>query len=104
MIVRIVLLSLFFFHFNMVKAQDTTFVRSFYQGTTVHVPNGKKWKIEQAFISANDGYNIKISQHYFNGFYASNEKLVIPYYCAEMELLDNKNSIFFLISIKESDL
>ena len=102
MIVRITLLILFF-NIKIAKAQDTTFVRSFYQGTTVHVPNGKKWKIEQAYISANDGYNIKISQHSFKEFYARNEILVIPYYCAEMELLDKRSSVYFLITIKESD-
>jgi hypothetical protein len=92
------------FYLNDTKAQDTTFVRSFYMGSTIKVPEGKKWFIERAYISANDGYNIRIGVDNFKTAYSSKDDLIIPFYCAEMELLDNNNSVFFLITIKETDL
>jgi hypothetical protein len=99
---RSIILLIFLFMVEALIAQDSTFVRSFYQGAIIKVPEGKQWKIERAFISANDGYNIKISQGYFKEIYGPADNLIIPYYCAEMELLSDTSSIIYLLTIKES--
>ncbi len=83
-------------------AQDTTFVKSFYGGSTAKVPPNKVWKIEKAYISANDGYNILISQKNFKESYNAEEAISFPYYIAEMELLSKKESVAYLVYIRES--
>jgi hypothetical protein len=100
---RSIILLIFLFILKALNAQDSTFVRSFYQGATIKVPEGKQWKIERAFISANDGYNIKISQSNFKEVYGPGENLIIPYYCAEMELLSDKSSFVYLLTILEKE-
>jgi hypothetical protein len=104
MIVRIVLLFSFFFHFNMAKAQDSTFVKSFYGGSTTKVPEDKTWVIKNAFITAGDGYNIKIALTNFEEKYAAGQIVNFPYYIAEMELLSDRSNVSYILTIRELKL
>ncbi|MFM1810162.1 MAG: hypothetical protein RLZZ382_1387 [Bacteroidota bacterium] len=78
-------------------AQDTSFVKSAYGGSSLTVPEGVSWKIEKAYINGGDGYNILVSNSNFKPVYTSGEKLQTPYYMAEMELLDKKDGVVFYI-------
>lgn len=98
----LLLCSIFLFICSTSLAQDTTFVKSFYGGSTVKVPANKEWKIEKAYISANDGYNILISQKNFKEKYEAEETISFPYYIAEMELLSKKESVAYVVHIHES--
>jgi hypothetical protein len=98
----LLLCSMFLFICSTSFAQDTTFVKSFYGGSTVKVPANKIWKIEKAYISANDGYNILINPKNFKEKYEAEESISFPYYIAEMELLSKKESVAYLVYIHES--
>ena len=93
-------LVLFFLTLNGF-AQDTSFVRSAYGGGSLTVPNGVCWKITKAFINSGDGYNILISNRNFKSEYLAGEKIQTPYYIAEMELLDKKEGVFYLLYIEQ---
>ena len=91
----------FLFLANLVSAQDTTFVKSFYGGSKIFIPTNKNWVIEKAFVSSGDGYNIQINLSHFKSEYKSEETLLIPYYISEMELLSDKNMVSYFLTIKE---
>lgn len=82
-------------------AQDTTFVKSAYGGSSLTVPEGVRWSIEKAFINSGDGYNILISKANFKPVYEPGEKIQTPYYMAEMELLDKKDGVFYILYIRQ---
>ena len=96
-------LTFILFAFGIVKAQDTTLVRTYLQGSAVQVPKDKSWTIEKAYITKNDGYNIAISLSNFDKIYTSESKLSLPYYCAEMELISGASSIFYILTIREKN-
>jgi hypothetical protein len=101
------LFSLMFFLLVLnLKAMDSdsSFVKSFYGGSSITIPEGKSWKINKAFISANDGYNIQINLNNFKNEYKGGEKLSIPYYIAEMELLSKKEMMVYFLYIKEENI
>ena len=85
-------------------AQDTTFVKVYYAGSTVKVPEGKSWIVEKAFIGSGDGYNIRIADSNFKSPYKEGEALSIPYYIAEMELLSDRSNVSYTLTIKESKI
>lgn len=82
-------------------AQDSSFVKSAYGGSSLTVPEGVIWQIEKAFINSGDGYNILISNSNFKSNYAPGEKIQTPYYIAEMELLDKKDGVFYILYIRQ---
>jgi hypothetical protein len=84
-------------------AQDTAFVKSAYGGSSLTIPEGVSWMIEKAFINSGDGYNILVSNSNFNPVYVSGEKLQTPYYMAEMELLDKKDGVFYILYIRQQN-
>jgi hypothetical protein len=96
--------SFMLFSLGYTEAQDTTFVRTYLQGSAVQVPLDKSWTIEKAYITQNDGYNIVISLSNFDKIYPSESKLSLPYYCAEMELISGTSSIFYILTIKEKPI
>jgi hypothetical protein len=67
------------------------------------VPKDKTWVIEKAFINAGDGYNVKINNANFKTLYNQKETLVVPSYIAEMELLDDKKTIWYQLYIKQTN-
>ncbi|MFM7595497.1 MAG: hypothetical protein ACKO4Y_04895 [Flavobacteriales bacterium] len=81
--------------------QDTTFIKSAYGGGSITVPEGVVWKITKALVNSGDGYNILISNHNFKSEYSPGEKIQLPYYLAEMELLDKKEGVFYLLYIEQ---
>jgi hypothetical protein len=85
-----------------VYGQDTTFVKSAYAGSSLTVPQKVTWHIEKAFINNGDGYNLKINPEVFKPIYKAGEKIQIPFYTAEMELLNNQEGVFYFLYIKES--
>lgn len=84
-----------------VFGQDTTFVKSAYGGSQITVPEGFIWQIERAFINSGDSYNIQVSSKNFQSEYTGGTKIQVPYYIAEMELLDGKDGIFYLLYIRQ---
>ena len=82
-------------------AQDTTFVKAFYGGSTSAVPEHKTWVIKNAFITAGDGYNIKIALTNFEEKYTAGQVINFPYYIAEMELLSERSMVSYLVTILE---
>lgn len=100
MIIRITLLLLF--HVSTAKAQDTTFVKSFYGGSSIKVPENTIWVIDKAFITSGDGYNIKISLSNFEKKYEAGQIVVFPYYIPEMELLSDRSNVSFALTIRET--
>lgn len=84
-------------------AQDTSFVKSAYGGSSLTVPEGVSWKVERAFINSGDGYNILVSNSNFKPLYSSGEKLQTPYFLAEMELLDKKDGVFYILYIRQQN-
>jgi hypothetical protein len=88
----------------MAKAQDSTFVKSFYGGSTTKVPEDKTWVIKNAFITAGDGYNIKIALTNFEEKYAAGQIVNFPYYIAEMELLSDRSNVSYILTIRELKL
>jgi hypothetical protein len=85
-----------------IYGQDTTFVRSAYAGSSLTVPQKVTWQIEKAFINNGDGYNLKINPSVFKPLYQAGEKIQIPFYTAEMELLNNQEGVYYFLYIKES--
>ena len=86
---------------SQLYSQDTTFVKSYYGGSTVKVPENKVWTIEKAYITAGDGYNIQIAKKNFLERYTENEVITFPYYIAEMELLSNRSMVSYIVTICE---
>jgi hypothetical protein len=86
----------------VVFAQDTTFVKSFYGGSTTKVPEHKTWVIKNALITAGDGYNIKIGLTNFEEKYAAGQVINFPYYMVEMELLSERSMVSYLFTILEN--
>jgi hypothetical protein len=99
--VKKVLSFLFLLGLGTYYAQDTTFVKSAYGGSSLTVPEGVRWSIEKAFINSGDGYNILISKGNFKPVYEPGEKIQTPYYMAEMELLDKKDGVFYILYIRQ---
>lgn len=98
---KILLLSFFLILCSLLYSQDTTFVKSYYGGSTVKVPENKIWFIEKAYITAGDGYNILIAKKNFLERYTENEVITFPYYIAEMELLSNRSMVSYFVTILE---
>jgi hypothetical protein len=96
------LLTVFIVSLSTLYAQDSTFVKTVYAGSKLEVPKGKAWVIEKAFINAGDGYNIKINNANFKPQYNEKEPLLVPSYIAEMELISDKNTIWFQLYIKQA--
>jgi hypothetical protein len=91
----------FFFFLFVGYAQDTTFVKVYYAGSRVIIPQGKTWIIEKAFINGGAHYNIQISTSNFKKEYISDSELILPYYIAEMELLGDKSTVSYILTIHE---
>jgi hypothetical protein len=72
-----------------------------YAGSYLVVPEGKTWNIDRAFISEGGMYNILIQKSTFRDAYHSGDTIRIPYYIAEMELLNNQSMVQFQLHIKE---
>jgi hypothetical protein len=88
---------------SIIYAQDSTFVKTVFAGSMLKVPKDKTWVIEKAFINAGDGYNVKINNANFKTLYNQKETLVVPSYIAEMELLDDKKTIWYQLYIKQTN-
>ena len=102
---RFILVSICLFCFETVYTQeDTTFVKVYYAGSSVKVPEGRQWFIEKAFISSGDGYNISIAVSNFKSPFKDDELLAIPYYISEMELLSDRSNISYILTIRELKL
>ena len=95
-------IALFSLFGSQLYSQDTTFVKSFYGGSTTKVPENKTWVIKNAFITAGDGYNIKIALTNFEEKYAAGQVINFPYYIAEMELLSERSMVSYLVTIIEN--
>lgn len=85
----------------LARSQDSSFVKSYYGGSSVKVPEHKIWTIDKAFITGGDGYNIKIATGNFKISYTAGETINFPYYIAEMELITDKSMMSYIVYITE---
>jgi hypothetical protein len=85
-----------------ITAQDSSFVKIVYSGSKIKIPDHCTWKINRAFISSGDGRNIQISNTNFQSEYRAGKELVLPYYTAEMELLDRNQQIQYILYIHQT--
>jgi hypothetical protein len=83
------------------SSADSSITKIFYGGTKAKVPEHKEWKIQRAFITNDNGYNILIHPSNFKIQYQSGEIIVFPLYIPEMELLDSKELPKYLVYIEE---
>jgi len=83
-------------------SSDSSINKIFYGGTKTKVPEHKEWKIQRAFLTNDNGYNILINPSNFKKQYQSGEIIVFPLYIPEMELLDNKELPKYLLYIEEN--
>lgn len=72
-----------------------------YAGSYLVVPEGKSWTVDRAFISEGGMYSILIQKSTFPSTYKSGDTIRIPYYIAEMELLNNQSMVQFQLHINE---
>jgi hypothetical protein len=82
-------------------SQDTSFVKSAYGGSSITVPAGVTWQVDRVFVNNGTGYNIQIRNANFKSSYSSGEKIFVPLYIAEMELLDKKEEVFYIFYITQ---
>lgn len=85
-----------------IAPSDSSIVKVFYGGTKAKVPEQKEWKIQRAFLTDDNGYNILIHPNNFKIQYQSGEIIVFPLYIPEMELLDSKELPKYLLYIEEN--
>lgn len=83
--------------------QHSTFVKSFFGGSTSKVPMNKNWIIKNVSISSGDGYNIKIALTNFEEKYTAGQIITFPYYIAEMELLSDRSLVSYFVTIFEEN-
>ncbi len=85
-------------------AQDSTYYISAYAGGHIIVPEDETWVIDRAFVNDGDAYSIQISNSNFKPSYTSGDTIQLPYYSADMELLDDTDMVQYqLYYRKESD-
>jgi hypothetical protein len=100
---KLILLVYTFLGFGICTfAQDTSFLKIAYAGTSLKVHEGKTWTIDRVFISEGGQYAIQARTNHFLPLYQSNEAIQIPFYIPEMELLTNKDFTQFQIYISET--
>jgi hypothetical protein len=99
------ILTLFIaFNFHIVLSQDSTILKIAYSGSYFTVPPGKVWVLNRAFINDGGQYNIAISNNNFLSEYSENEKIQLPYYIPEIELLNSKQLMQYQLYFKEYDI
>ena len=100
-------LTFFFFLFVFGRASglsaDTLLVKQAYAGGYIVLPSTNLWKLEQAFISSGDGYNVMVSLKSFKGVYHEGDTVKLPYYISEMELLTDKSMVSYLLKFKKTE-
>ncbi len=73
-------------------------------GTSFTVPAGKQWVVKRVYVNNGGSYNILTSLK-FDKPYKEGEKLFVPLYSAEAELLNgDKSSFFYIFKIEETNL
>lgn len=73
-------------------------------GGAFTVPEGKQWVVKRCYVNNGGSYNILTSVKFSNP-YKAGEKVQIPSYSAEAELLNgDKTGFFYILKIEESNL
>lgn len=74
-------------------------------GTSFTVPLSKIWKVKRVFVSDNSGHNILVSSVLFPGEYKEGEKIHVPSWTAESNLLGNDQSLLnYIFEIIETEI
>lgn len=76
-----------------------TFTRTGMMGSAFTVPEGKVWNVKSVFCNTGS-YNIKVTSVKYKDEYLPGEKVTLPSWCAEAELLDGGNSSSMMYSVK----
>ena len=67
------------------------------------VPLNKTWQVEKVFVNTGDGYNIQVSKSILKPVYHAGDTIRLPYYTAEMELIENKGTTQYILHISETE-
>lgn len=84
-------------------SQDSTVYKAAYAGTNIIVPDNQTWKIDRIFINDGNAYSIQVSNTNLDSLYHAGDTIRLPYYVAEMELLDKKDMVQFQLYIKPEE-
>jgi len=97
---KIVVFCLLFFLAFTGFCQDSTYLKTAYAGGYLLVDEHQTWKLDRVFINGGEGYSIQINALNFEASYSSGDTIRMPYYIAEMELLDRKDLVLFELYFK----
>ncbi len=97
---QLVALFILCFLGSPVFGQDSTYFKSGYAGGYLVVPKGENWLLDRAFVNDGTAYSIKINNSNFQSSYSSGDTIRLPYYIAEMELLDKKEMVQYQLYIR----
>jgi hypothetical protein len=99
---------------NSVTPQDSTAIASdsvklitkqSLAGSTFTVPAGKTWKVKRVYVNDGGSYNILVTSVKYEKVLAEGEKIIVPSWTAEAELLGgDKSSFFYIYQLEESVL
>jgi hypothetical protein len=96
------ILALFLSVSHISFCQDSTFYKSAYAGGYLVVPENETWELDRVFVNGGDAYSIQVSNSNFKQTaFNYGDTLKIPYYIAEMELLDNKEMVQYQFYFKQ---
>ena len=74
-------------------------------GTTFSVPSSRIWKVKRVFVSDNGGHNILVTSVRFPSEYHAGEKINVPAWTAESNLLGaDMGSLNYIFEIIESEI
>ena len=95
-ILSIVALTAFF------SGKDTSFVKIVYAGTRTVVPENEQWLVDKIFVSDGGEHNIKIANTHFKHNYQEKDTIKAPFYVPEMELLDDRSMVQYILYINST--
>lgn len=74
-------------------------------GTSFTVPHYKIWKVKRVFVSDNSGHNVLVSSVLFPDEFKEGEKIHVPSWTAESNLLGNdQGSLNYIFEIIETEI
>ena len=73
-------------------------------GASFDVPEGMLWKVNRILVN-NGAYNIIVTSIQYDHILSRGEKIIVPLWCAESNLLDvENNSLLYTFEIQEQKI
>lgn len=87
--------------FGFSQDDDSTFYKSSYAGGYIVIPEGETWELDRVFVTDGSAYSIQVSNSNFEKTTLNfDDTLKVPYYIAEMELLNNRDLVQYQFYFK----